>query len=60
MNVKVKVIKCRNSICGRLGFSNVLEQYLKRHMKENKKTTGLCTKNNNSVNKHNTKMDEDI
>ena len=29
-------------------------------MKEIKETTGLCTKNNKSANKRNTKIDEDI
>ena len=55
MNVNVKVIKCRNSMCRKPGFSHVLEQYVK-----NKETTGLCINNNNSVKKDNTKMVEDM
>ena len=56
--MKVKVVKCRNKIQteDNLGLSHVLEQYLERYTKENKKNTGLCTKNKKSINTYNTKM----
>ena len=49
--MKVKVSKCRNEIQteDNLGLSHDLEQYLERYTKENKKNTGLCTKNKNQL-----------
>ena len=50
INVKVKVIKCRNSKCRKLGFSHVSEQYLDRYMKDHyKKTSSLWNEINESV-----------
>ena len=52
--VKVKVIKCRNSKCRKLGFSHVLEQYLDRYMKDRyKKTSSLWNEINESVHESN-------
>ena len=56
--MKVKVIKCRNSKWGKIGFLHVLGQYLERYMKEKTKTTGLCTKNNTSCTKNNTSVNK--
>ena len=41
-------------------FLHVLGHYLEWSIKVNAKITGLCTKNSTSINKHNTKMYEDI
>ena len=49
--MKVKVIKCSSSKCGiKMGFPHVSGQFVERYIKENKKTTGLCTKYNTIVN----------
>ena len=60
MNVKVKVIKCRNSKYRKLGFSLVLEQYLDRHMKDHyeKTTSSLRNEINELVQESNAPIDE--
>ena len=57
LKVNFKVIKCRNSKCGKLGFLHVLEQYFDRYMKVYKKTISLWINNHSTVNKSNTQMD---
>ena len=40
-----------SSKCGKTGIFTCLVQYLERYIKENKKTSGLCTKYMTTVNK---------
>ena len=48
--MKVKITKCSSSKCRKLKFPHVSEQCLERYIKENTKTTGLCTIYNITVN----------
>ena len=43
-------MKCSSSKCGKTGISTRLGHYLDCYIKEKKKTTGLCTKYNTTVN----------
>ena len=62
LNVKVKVIKCRNSKCRKLGFSHVSEQYLDRYMKDHykKTTSSLWNEINELVQESHSPTDEVI
>ena len=61
ITIHVRVTKCRNSKCSKLGFSHVLEQYLDRCMKDHyKKTSSLWSKVNASVHESNNSIDEVI